>query len=189
MHYINRLLSAAVGLIVGMAVGTQFLGPALGLIVPPNYPPRQFPTQQIHYIRFAIPFNACVPTGNCSVKIGAVPYNAFLSKVDTYTTTAWNSTTNLLALGTSSGGATIRAATTIAAAANTIDTAFAGIGLAATGNGATQTGGNGGFDVWATLSFTGTAPSAGQTTVVIEYYGANDGSCAPVPMNQTAGAC
>src|SRR5260221_2596099 len=153
---LNRFHQGIIGALVGLGIGSFLVGPAaLALVVPQNFAPRQFPTQQIHYLRFSVPFNACVPTGNCSFKVGALPYNAFLSKVDTLTTTAWNSTTNLLALGTASGGAQIRAATTILAAANTIDTAFAGVGISATGNGATQTGGHGGFDVMATPSFTG----------------------------------
>jgi hypothetical protein len=182
------------GAFLAAGVATCIL-PALALIVPANYPPRKFPTQQTHYLRFSIPFNACVPVGNCSIKVGALPYNAYLLRINYQGVTAFGSTTNLIALGTTSAGTNIMAALTgfqaaINATTATIVAANAGVGNGSgVGNGATQTGGDGGFDVWATLSFTGSAPAAGLAVFVIEYAAPNDGQCTDVPMNSTATAC
>ncbi len=66
---------------------------------------------------------------------------------------------------------------------------MAAIGIAVTGNGIAQTGPNGGFDVWATLTATTGAPTAGSAQYVIEFIAPNDGSCAPVPAGATAPAC
>ena len=47
-----------------------------------------------------------------------------------------------------------------------------------TGNGAVQSGGNGGFEIYVTLVSTGaTAPTAGNAVVILEYFAPNDGAC------------
>ena len=189
MKIFTKIREAAIAALVGVGLFGLVVGPAAALVLPPSYAPRQFPDQMTHYLRFTVNFNSCVPVGNCSFKVGALPYNAFITRVTSIVPTAFGSTTNSIALGTASGGGQIVAAITATAAVNT---PTAGTVVAAennTGNGATQTGTNGGFDVWATMSFTGTAPSTGTAVVVIEYFAPNDGSCQPVPMTATAGAC
>lgn len=192
----GRVRDCLIAGLVGLGIGSMIVGPvANALTTPPNFAPRSFPDQVTHYIRFSVPFNACVPVGNCSVKVGALPYNAYLLRINVQGVTAFGSTTNLIALGTTSGGTNIMAALTgfqaaVNATTGTIVAANAGVGNGSgVGNGATQTGGDGGFDVWATLSFTGSAPAAGLAVFVIEYAAPNDGTCIPVPMNATATGC
>ena len=180
-------------------------GAALALVNPASIAPRAFPTQQTHYERHTINVSSSgcsadsgqgmtgvFTAGSCSVKIAAVPYNAFIARAYQQVTTACNAgTTCTLALGTSSGGVNLVAAQSIAAAGGgtALTVVAANLGIAATGNGIAQTGTNGGFDVWATVAQTGTAASAGQATVIVEYFGANDGSCSYVSMGTTAAAC
>lgn len=164
------------------------------------YAPRMFPDQQTHYLRFTVNFNSCplpVAAGNCSFRVGALPYNAFMLRGYQQVTVAFTSTTtDTLALGTTSGSANVVAAqsTHAATAATVLTLANPGLGLVGagvTGNGATQTAQlGGGFDLWATIAYTGaTAAAAGQAIIVLEYAAPNDGSCAPVPANATAPAC
>jgi hypothetical protein len=47
------------GAFLAGAIATCIL-PALALVVPGNFAPRQFPTQQVHYTRFTVNFNSCV---------------------------------------------------------------------------------------------------------------------------------
>src|SRR5260370_37191237 len=71
---------SAAAFIVGLGIGGFLIGPAaLALVVPQNFAPRQFPTQQVHYARFSVNFNSCVYVSlTCSVKIGAIPYNSYI---------------------------------------------------------------------------------------------------------------
>ena len=161
-----------------------------------SFSPRLFPDQQTHYWRFTVNFNSCTlpaTAGQCSVKVGTLPYNAFVARGYMQVTTAFNSTTtDTLALGTASGGAQLVAATSThaVAAGAALTIVAANLGIAATGNGIAQTGTLGGFDIWATIAYTGaTAATAGQAIVVLEYFGSNDGSCVNVPLGSTSPAC
>jgi hypothetical protein len=181
------IFSVAIGALIGATALVY------ALVVPASYPPRQFNTQQTHYLRFSFPYNGCtLVAGTCSVKVGAVPYNAFIVRAYQQVYTAFNSgTTDTIGLGTSSGGVNIVAAQTVhaATAGLPLTVVAANIGTAATGNGATQTGTNGGFDIFVTYTQTGAAPSAGNASLIVEYFGPNDGSCQTVPQNSTAPGC
>jgi hypothetical protein len=196
LTHLLRRLGKVHAAILGFSGGFLMATAAFALVLPPSFAPRQFQTQQTHYLRFTVNWNSCVPVGNCSVKVGALPYNAYLLRISSEGTVAFGSTTNLISLGTTSGGTNIMAAVTgFEAATNattrTIVAANAGVGQSTTGvgNGSAQTGTNGGFDVWANMTLTGASPSAGQAIFVIEYAAPNDGTCAPVPMGATATAC
>lgn len=161
-----------------------------------RFAPRQFNTQQTHYIRAVVNFNSCslpATAGNCSVKIGALPYNAFVVRAYQQVYTAFNSTTtDTLAIGTAVGGAQIVAAqsTHTITAGLPLTVVAANLGTIATGATAAQTGSNGGFDVYATIAYTGaTAATAGSAVVILEYFAPNDGACATVPMGSTAAGC
>jgi hypothetical protein len=170
--------------------------PAKALTSPPTYSPRVFNTQQTHYLRFVVNFNSCplpASAGNCSYKVGSLPYNAFVVRAYQQVYTAFNSTTtDTLAIGTASGGAQLVAAQSVhtQTAGLGLTVVAANLGTVATGDGATQSGGNGGFDVWATLAYTGSSPAtAGSAVVIIEYFAPNDGGCYPVPQGSTAVGC
>jgi hypothetical protein len=190
---LSKLWQGACAALVGLSLFGLLAGPAAALTNPPSYAPRQFPTQQTHYLRFVVNFNSCplpASPGSCNFKVGALPYNAWLLRLTYQGITAFGSTTNNISIGTASAGTQILAATDFhTAVALTQSTSFAGAGQGATGNGASQTGGDGGFDVWINLAYTGAAPSAGQAVFLLEFAAPNDGLCAPVPMNTTAGAC
>jgi hypothetical protein len=216
-------------IIAGLGVGL-FLGAALAFVLVPLTPllaqitqtqsfqrapqPRSFQTQQTHYMRFVINFASCTPsTGlTCFVRVGAVPYNSFLTAVHWQTTTTYsgNSVSVLnIGLGVSAGATTvpnqlILAATNMITATTTqnLITNFVGSGVDAVGNaavinppptilltGGTQTSNlvvpaTGGFDIYATITATTGYPTAGQTTIVLEYIAPNDGSCQPFLIDQ-----
>jgi hypothetical protein len=70
----------------------------------------------------------------------------------------------------------------------------ANLGIAATGNGITATGANGGFYLWLTVTEGAasgmTEATAGTIVVVVEYFAGNDGGCLSfVAMGATAPAC
>jgi hypothetical protein len=199
IDYLARMVTALriiiAAFIVGLGIGGFLLGPAaLALVIPQNFAPRQFPTQQVHYARFSVNFNSCVyVTLTCSVKIGAIPYNSYILRVNNQVTTAWNAGTSAaIALGTASGGGQLVASAvtgpgTGGGAASTV--VAANVGIAATGNGITPTGGDGGFDVWATILIVGALPTTGQTNFVLEYIAPNDGQCVYVPIGATSPGC
>jgi hypothetical protein len=167
---------------------------AMALIVPQAFPPRQFATQQVHYTRFVVNFNDCVLVANtCSVRRGALPYNAFLLRAWQQIITSFNSaTTDTLALATTTGGGQIVAAQSVHGAsggATALTVLAANVGIAATGNGIAQTGAEGGFDIWAVYAQTGAAPTAGQAVLALEWLAPNDGQCAYVALGATAPAC
>jgi hypothetical protein len=198
MRNILRNLVASAGLALSMlAVGVICMpAPALAqLSTAPRGPvPRYFQTQQVGYLRFTVNFNSCALVANtCSFKVGALPYNAWLLRASQQIITSFNSaTTDTVALGTASAGVNIVAAQSVHGAtggATALTIVAANVGIAATGNGIAQTGLNGGFDVWATYTQSGAAPTAGQAVYVLEFVFPNDGSCAPVPLGSTATAC
>lgn len=185
---------------------------ALALVAPPAFAPREFQTQQTHYLRFSVDFNSCViPAGaaTCQVKVGALPYNAWLTAIRYNVRTVFNPTTSAtislgtgtVAAGTSANiqaaqnvftGVTLGAVGYVACGTScgAIGT-FAGIGMAATGSGATPTGVDGGFEVYVlyTTGANGSQGTTGHVDYVIEYIGPNDGQCAPVPLGSTAVSC
>jgi hypothetical protein len=178
--------------------------------------PRSFQTQQVHYLRFTVGAVSCTPPSGlaCFVRVGVLPYNAFLTAIRWETTTTYTGggvTAVGLTLGISTGsgatnvpGAQIMASAAIitAAAQPTLLTTFAGAGVSIVGAGATipaeptvlvSSGTQipnlvvapvGGFSIYATLTATTGYPTAGQTTVAIEYYAPNDGSCQPFLIDQ-----
>jgi hypothetical protein len=204
---VTRARDAVIGGMVGAGIASLLLGPAaLALVFPGQYAPRYFPTQQTHYERHIINITstscqadtaqniALFAAGSCSIRIGALPYNAFVVRAALQIPTACNAgTTCTLAVGTASAGAQLLAAQSILAAAGTgvlVPAVAATAGILSTGNSITATGANGGFDLYATIAQTGTAATAGTVVFVLEYYGPNDGGCFPnVAMASTAGPC
>jgi len=174
---------------------------AFALTIPPTFAPRLFGEQVTHFFRINVALGSingqgCVlASGTCSVKVGALPYNSFVRSVVVYPVTTFNSgTTDTIALGTNNAsGSTgnIMAATSIhtSASASVTTTALAGFGLGVTGNSATPTGTDGGFDLWATYAQTGAVATQGQAIVILDYTPPNDGTCTQVPLGSTAGAC
>lgn len=195
MRFLRKIGGALVGALFAAGVIASTILPAFALTVPQQFAPTLFQTQQTHYIRATVSFNSCVYVSLvCSVKLGALPYNAFLVRGYAQTTTAWNAGTSAsIGLGTVTPAVNIMASTAStslgASGAVAITIVSANVGLAVTGNGIAQTGANGGFDLWATITIVGALPTAGQTTIVLEFIAPNDGSCTQVPMNTTAPAC
>lgn len=171
---------------------------AVALTIPATYPPRMFNTQQTHYLRFVFNFNSCVITAaatTCNVKVGALPYNAFLTTIHKQILTTFNPTTSAtVSLNVTGAGAGVMAAFNVftgQATTAATDTGFTGAGELVTGNSATQTGADGGFDLYAlyTVGAAGSQGTQGAVVFIVEYIAPNDGSCAPVPMNSTAVGC
>jgi len=171
--------------------------------------PRVFPSQQVHYERHIITITgtgfsvdqgqlgqACAfVAATCSVKFAAVPYNAFIVRGNWFQNVACNAvTTCTMSIGTASGGAQLVSALdikTVTAGAPALTIVTAGQGSQVTGNGIAQTGANGGFDLWVSVSSTGGLPSAGSIVFTLEYLGPNDGNCVAVPIGggTTSPAC
>lgn len=203
----------AAGLFLVAALATTLVVPAMAQPNPiggRSFPPRQFNTQQTHYLRFTFNFNSCVivaTTGTvCAAKVGTLPYNAFLTQINLDLITVFNPAggTATVGLSTAATGATILAAQNVFTAA-TLGAApyvfcgttcgagtFAGIGVGVTGAGIAQTGTLGGFDVFAVFTVTANAAPQGTTgslVGVIQYIAPNDGNCTTVPLGATAVAC
>ena len=101
-------------------------------------------------------------------------------------------TTMTVSLGTAANGTQFISSSSIRAVtgpALALTLSAANLGTAVTGAGITQTGTLGGFDVIASLNFTGSAPTAGAIVLILEYIAPNDGSCAAVPLGSTATGC
>jgi hypothetical protein len=206
MRNLLRNLVAGVGLALMAISATVF--PAEALTNPPTFAPRNFLTQQTHYMRFVLNFNSCIVLAantTCSLKVGALPYNAFLTALHTQIMTTFNPTTSAtwalntatgytVSSGALTGSAAIAAGVNVftgAATTATLSTNFTGAGELVTGNGATPTGQDGGFDLWATYT-TGAAGSQGtqgQVVFIMEYIAPNDGACINYPMTGPTGAC
>jgi hypothetical protein len=181
---------AAAALLVG--IGSV----AFALVVPPAFSPRQFTTQQTHYLRFTVNFNSCVlASGSCTVKVGAVPYNAWILRAYQQIVTSFNSlSTDTIAIGVTSTSANeLVAAQSVhgaAGGATALTVVSTAAGTVVTGDGATSTATNGsGFDIWVKYAQTGTAPTAGFANYIIEYAAPNDGTCVAVPQGSTGVAC
>jgi hypothetical protein len=179
----------AAGAIAGLLFGA--VSAPVGAAV---FGPRQFTSQQTHYVRMTVTPAKCSPVGlTCSYRVGAVPYNSYilLGSAQVLTTAAGNGVTAFTAsIGTASGGAQIVANQAILTAGNAAPlTLVNGGGETATGNGATQTGANGGFDLWVTLTATTGFPTTGLAVLILEYIAPNDGDCVAVPLGGGAAGC
>jgi hypothetical protein len=196
---------SAAAFLIGLGIGSFLIGPAaLALVFPGQFAPRQFQTQQTHYERHLLTITAtgfsvdnqlpCVfAASTCSVRIAAFPYNAYVERGGIQPAVVCNAaTTCTLSLGTASAGTQIVNAADIKGAGTAGISATivaANRGIAATGNGITSTGANGGFDLFATVTFSGAAPSAGTIVFWLEFFAPNDGGCSYTPMAATNTAC
>jgi hypothetical protein len=178
---------AALGVFLSVLAATA---PAFALTNPATFAPRMFQTQQTHYIRFSVNSNSCVYVSlACTVKVGNLPYNAFVLRIYSQTTTTWNAGTSAsVGLGVNSPATNLMASAAVTTAGNAAaqTVAVGGLGESVTGNGAAQTGQDGGFDLNATITIVGALPTAGSTQFVVEYIAPNDGSCT---NGASAGAC
>jgi hypothetical protein len=190
----NLISRVSGGLLAGLAIALFLVGSGLYVSAQNIIPSRLFPTQQLAYTRFTVNFNSCAyVTLTCSFRVANLPYNAYVMRVNSQVTTAWNAGTSAaIALGTASGGGQLvaSAVTGPGTGGGTASTVVAGaIGTAVTGNGIAQTGQNGGFDVWATILVVGALPTTGQTNYVMEWAQPNDGQCTQVGLGATAPGC
>lgn len=194
MRKLLRNILAAAGLALAL-VAVVAMQPALAQR---SFSPRIFPSQQTHYLRFTVNFNSCViPAAGttCVVKVGTLPYNAFLTTIHKQIIATFNPTTSAtISFNVTGAGAGVMAAFNVFTGASTAavtDTAFTGAGVLVTGAGAAQTGTLGGFDLYAlyTTGAAGSQGTQGQAIFAVEYIAPNDGACLPVPFGATAGAC
>lgn len=120
--------------------------------------PRQFHTQQVHYIRKRVNFNdAGISAG---VIFGTVPAGSMIVSQNVRVDTAFNAaTTNALNVGTAAAGTQLF---TDAATEGARSPTIANLALAAD------------TDLYVTYAQTGTAATAGRGTVVIGYVVDND---------------
>ena len=138
---------------------------AYALTVPPTVGPRRVPFQTTTHYRFTVNYNDTVfQGGSQSVKVGAIPAGAFVSRILCHPTVAFNAAgVNLLGAGTEptsgafaagwasgnwingQGSSTARCDLT-SATKQDVSTA-AGLGMAVT-SGTTPTGTSGGWDIW-----------------------------------------
>lgn len=201
-----KLLSAFAGAIANMLVAcglaSLVAGPALATTLtitsPQTQAPRVLPEQTTHYLRFSFSYSQCplrAADTACSIRVGALPYNAFLVSISKQIITTFNPTTSAtVALGTAGQSANVMAAFNVftgQATTAAFDTGFAGAGELVTGAGATPTGTNGAFDLYATYTVgaAGSQGTQGQVIFIIQYIAPNDGSCTVVPPGATAAAC
>lgn len=158
-------------------------------------PPRAGIDPQVHFIRTLFTFQSCVlSSGSCVVKFtnAALPYNAIVLRVTAVVYTAFNSgTSDALSVGTTSANANeiVASSTSLIHAAGFGAATVASTSPGAIGGGATQTGDDGGFNLFAKWTSVGTAPTAGVADIVIEYIPGTDGVCTSVPLGSTAAAC
>jgi hypothetical protein len=192
----NTIGAVAAGLFLFAALATTLVVPAMAQpnpIAPRSYSPRLFLSQQTHYERFQVNFNSCVYVSLvCSIKVGTLPYNAFVVRGYFQTTTTWNAGTSAsIGVGTVTPAVNLVASIAVTTAGNmTVATiAPTGGGVSVTGNGIAQSGTLGGFDLFATITIVGALPTAGATTWVVEYIAPNDGNCIAVPLAATSPAC
>lgn len=198
-NFLRKIVGACAGALFMLgAVSTVF-----ALTIPPTYAPRSFPSQQTHYIRFTFNFNSCVltgtnlglfnSTGNCAVKVGALPYNAFVVRAYQQVITGFNSgTQDSIGLGvtqaTSATGLVSLQGVRSSGGATSLTIVAANVGEAITGNGTTPTGTDGGFDVYAWYQQIGAPATAGLAVIVLEYIAPNDGNCITPPLGSLPSA-
>lgn len=203
---LSYMRQTAAAFVVGVGLGSLLVGPAaLALVVPGQFAPRMFPWQLVHYERHVLTITGtgftvdgaipCLFVSNtCSVRIAALPYNAWILRGNWFQGTACNAvTTCTMSLATTSAGTNIVNAQDIKTAATgapALTIATGGQGAQVTGNTTTATGANGGFDLFVTVSNTGGAPSAGTIAFTLEYLAGNDGGCVTnVPIGGSAAIC
>jgi len=118
---------------------------------------RQFHTQQVHFLRTLINYN---DADALTRVVGIIPAGANILRINTCISTAQNAgTTNTLSVGTSSGGTDLVNATAAGSAtANVVAQAPSGKSLCAADT-----------TIWATLTQSGTAATAGVVEVTVEY--------------------
>lgn len=183
-----------------LLTGLLLVGAAVALTNPPTFGPRMPTNQTVSFYRISVSFNSingqpCVLVSNsCTVKVGALPYNAYVIRATQQIITNFNSqTTDTIALGVSSANANelVAAQSVHTGAGNqsSLTVASAGSGIQVTGNGVAQTGTDGGVDLYVKYAQTGTAPTAGQAIIILEFIPPNDGICSDVPIGSTAPAC
>lgn len=202
----TKILSALFGVIanalLALGIGSLAIGPvfATTLTITPQQiqAPRVYPDQNTHYLRFSFNFSQCplrAADTACSIRVGALPYNAFLVAISKQIITTFNPTTSAtVALGTAGQSTNIMAAFNVftgQATTAVYDTAFAGAGELVTGAGATPTGANGAWDLYATYTVgaAGSQGTQGQVIFVVQYIAPNDGSCTVVAPGASAAAC
>src|SRR5579872_6813768 len=157
---LDTLRAAVFTLFVSLALASLLAGPVaattLTITKLTTQPPRQFVEQTTHYLRFSFKFSDCplrAADTACSIRVGSLPYNAFLTTIHKQIITTFNPTTSAtVALGTTGQGTDLMAAFNVFTGQSTAavtDTSFAAAGELVTGAGATATGAAGGFDVFA----------------------------------------
>lgn len=199
----RAIAGAIANVLIALGIASLAIGPALAttLTITPlqTQPPRMYPDQNTHYIRFTFNYNQCplrAADTACSIRVASVPYNAFLVAISKQIITTFNPTTSAtVALGTAGQSANIMTGFNVftgQATTAAYDTGFAGAGELVTGNGITATGANGGFDIYATYTVgaAGSQGTQGQVIFVIQYIAPNDGGCiTSVPLGGSAAAC
>jgi hypothetical protein len=183
-----------------LAVATLATFPALAQVGPAtggggrSPVARIFPDQQVAYVRTTFAFNSCVQAANvCTVKLlnASLPYNSAVLRVTAVVHTAFNSTTtDVITLGTTAANANeISSAGCSTHAQGLVACTVLATASSATGAGATQTGVNGGFDLFLKWTGGGGSPTTGLMALVIEYIMPNDGLCTTVGAGATAIGC
>lgn len=179
------------------ALNTEALGQNILSSTAPRQPePRQFPWQAVHYIRDTIAFNNCTIASNTcppyKLAAASLPYNAIILRVAVAVHVAYNSgTADNFTLGTDSTTATnLMSVTCSLHTLGLTSCTVSSTNNVVLGQTVTQTGANGGFDVWLKYNQTGAAPTAGLASVLIEYLAPNDGLCTPfINPSGTATGC
>jgi hypothetical protein len=187
MRFLRNTIAAA-GLALSMlaAAGTAFAQVIPSTSTTTRQPsPRQFGTEQVHYIRSTLTFNMCVQSSNaCKVKLANanLPYNAVVLQVRAIVYTAFNSTTSdVITLGTTSTNANeiVSSSMNIHAQADVTGT-LVSTHFNNTGNTVAQSGSNGGLDLWVLWTAgTGNTATAGLVSLIVTYVAPNDGNCTP----------
>ena len=190
--------------LVALVFSTAF---AFALTVPATFAPRDFNTQQTGYYRINITAtgtgisangNICIAAvasgGNCYVKVGALPVNAYLVRIYQGVGTAFNgTTTDTISVCVSTTANEIMNGTSVHTGASTLvaSEAFKSGGsgtLLTTVN--PQSGVNGGYDLYVKYTYTGSAiATAGQVVYILEYIAPNDGTCVATPIGTAPVAC
>jgi hypothetical protein len=195
-----RNLFAAAGIVLSTLAAASLI-PAYAQVAPTTSTdqrqpvPRIFPDQQTAYIRTTFAFNSCTQASNvCTVKVktASLPYNAAILRVTAVVHTAFNSTsTDVFTLGTTSANANELVSSGCSIHAQGVVACSVAAGASsAIGVSATQTGSNGGFDMYMKWTGGGGTPSTGLASIVVEYVMPNDGLCTTVPINGgTAAGC
>ena len=193
----NTLRTVGAGLIAGLML-TAAIAPSFAQVIPSGATtqrrpsPRQLTDQTAPFIRTTLTNAMCGLTavGTCVAQAAtaSLPYNAVVLRVYVAVYTAFNSTTSdTLTVGTTSANANEIVSTTVNLQTAGLATATVlPASINSLGNTATQTGTNGGFDIWIKWTSAGaTLATAGLASLIIEYAQPNDGTCVP---NTSAGA-